>query len=62
MKKILFVNDIAYGGGTEKVLQDITANLPEDKFDITVLTFIKMRIFTAIIRRISDIYIFMKNA
>ena len=41
MKKILFVNDIAYGGGTEKVLQDITANLPEDKFDITVLTFIK---------------------
>ena len=41
MKKILFVNDIAYGGGTEKVLQDITANLPGDKFDITVLTFIK---------------------
>lgn len=41
MKKILFVNDIAYGGGTEKVLQGITENLPEDKFDITVLTFIK---------------------
>ncbi|MGN0407116.1 MAG: glycosyltransferase [Bacteroides sp.] len=40
MKKILFVNDIAYGGGTEMVLRQITANLPRDRYSITVLTFV----------------------
>ena len=39
-KKILFVNDIAYGGGTEMVLRQITANLPRDRYSITVLTFV----------------------
>lgn len=45
MKNILFVNDIARGGGTEKVLQEITANLPEDEYNITVLTFMQDKDF-----------------
>lgn len=41
MIDILFVNDIANGGGTEKVLQEITANLSDSEYRITVLTFKK---------------------
>lgn len=38
MKKILFVNDLIYGGGVEKVLSDIVCNLPCEKYDITIYT------------------------
>ena len=34
MIDILFVNDIANGGGTEKVLQEITANLSDDEYRV----------------------------
>ena len=36
MKRILFVNDIAYGGGVEKLLVDFT-NAWHDKYELTVL-------------------------
>ena len=39
MKKILFVNDLACGGGTEMVLRQIVNNLPENEYEITVITF-----------------------
>lgn len=44
-KKILFVNDIAYGGGTEAVMQNITANLSRDRYEITVLTLYRQENF-----------------
>lgn len=45
MIDILFVNDIANGGGTEKVLQEITANLSDDEYRVTVLTFMREKEF-----------------
>lgn len=38
MKKLLFMNDMLYGGGVEKVLQDIIVHLDKEKYDITIIT------------------------
>lgn len=45
MRKILFVNDEAYEGGTEKVLHDITCNLNRSEYDITIMTFNRCKEF-----------------
>ena len=41
MKKVLFVNNVLYGGGAEKSLIDIVNNLDKNKYKITVLTYYK---------------------
>lgn len=38
MKKLLIMNDLLYGGGVEKVMIDLTSNLPVKEYDITILT------------------------
>lgn len=44
-KKVLIVNDKLISGGVEKVMFDITTNLPTDKYNITILTEIKDKRF-----------------
>lgn len=38
MKTILFVNDLIYGGGVEKVMEDIILSMPKEEYRIIVYT------------------------
>ncbi|MHC1681568.1 MAG: glycosyltransferase [Clostridiaceae bacterium] len=38
MKKLLFMNDLVYGGGVEKVMLEVVSNLPHNQYDITIIT------------------------
>ena len=38
MKRILIINNLLFGGGVEKILLDLTNNLSEEKYEITVFT------------------------
>ena len=48
--KILFVMNSLYGGGAEKVFQTMLNNLPENKYDISVISINKNSIDTSIYR------------
>ena len=41
-KRVLFVIESLSGGGAEKVLSTIVKNIDKTKFDITVLTVVKI--------------------
>ena len=44
-KRVLFVIESLSGGGAEKVLSTIVKNIDKTKFDITVLTVVKIGVY-----------------
>lgn len=51
MKRVLIVNEWLIGGGVEKVMFDLVHSLPEEEYDITILTLYEDKDFS-----IEDIY------
>lgn len=45
MKKVLFINDMIFGGGVEKVLYDIVNYLKKEEYDVTIFTSCKEKNF-----------------
>ena len=48
MKRILFVNNFALGGGVESVMKTIIFNLPKNEFEITIFNFLKDNKFSEV--------------
>lgn len=60
-KKVLFLTDDLGGGGAEKVLCDIVANLDKNKYDVSVMTYFDRGIYIHKIKKYASYSTFFKT-